>query len=478
MGLSSLEMSRSRSRSPWRRRRETPDAAPAGHVHEVAPGQRDLGAQPGALAAHRVLGDLHEHLLAVLERVADAAGALLALRRGDLVDVQEAVLLEAEVDERRVDAAQHVLDLALVDVAQVRLPVGALDVDLREAAVLDERHAQLLAVVGDEDDLALRLLGGHGRRAAAELERRRWCPRPLPSSCRTMALGRRRSRGRGLGLGLAAGARRAFAASGRAGARRPVGPRGFGGLVGRRRACLAPAAPCAAAAARRLAPASTASPRSSGHGLRGVLPAPRRAAAASAAVAPPARLRSSRRPRACGPPARRRPPRPRARASSCSMSAVGAGGGRRGCRGGDAWRAARRRRRRARRRAVVRRRGAASAAVGGGLGRAAVIRRRPAGRLRAVTPPRWRLSRRHGRLRRLGASGGCGCCGSSPPCGRPGRRRAFVLRGGRSPRRVPAGSWRRPASARRAPGGRRPRPQGSAARSAARARGVRRGAAE
>ena len=182
LGLSSLEMSRRRSRSPWLEAAGDADAAPAGHVHQVAPGQRDLGAQPGALVAHRVLGDLHQHLLAVLERVGDAPGALLALRRRHLVDVEEAVLLEAEVDERGVDAVHDVLDLALVDVAQVRLAVGPLDVDLGEAAVLDQRDAQLFAVVGDEDDLALRALGDDGRAAAGRARSARWCrgrcPRP------------------------------------------------------------------------------------------------------------------------------------------------------------------------------------------------------------------------------------------------------------------------------------------------------------
>ena len=132
--------------------------------------------------AHRVLDDLHQDLLAVLERVGDAPGALLALRRRDLVHVEEAVLLEAEVDEGRVDAAHDVLDLALVDVAQVRLAVGALDVDLREPAVLDQRDAQLLAVVGDQDDLALGTLGDHAGPPLSQLDGEPWCrarcPRP------------------------------------------------------------------------------------------------------------------------------------------------------------------------------------------------------------------------------------------------------------------------------------------------------------
>ncbi len=179
LALSCLETSRRRSRSASPQPARDAHAAAAGHVDQVPPGQRDLGAQPGALVPHRVLGDLHEDLLAVLERVADAAGALLALGRRDLVDVEEAVLLEPEVDEGGVDAAHHVLDLALVDVAQVGLLVRPLDVDLRQAAVLDQRDAQFLAVVGHQDDAALDLARrhaqaprgrrGHGRAETAAL---------------------------------------------------------------------------------------------------------------------------------------------------------------------------------------------------------------------------------------------------------------------------------------------------------------------
>jgi hypothetical protein len=48
----------------------------------------------------------------------------------DLIDVQEAVLLEANVDERRLEARQHVVDLALVDVADDRAIAAALYVEL------------------------------------------------------------------------------------------------------------------------------------------------------------------------------------------------------------------------------------------------------------------------------------------------------------------------------------------------------------
>ena len=307
-------MSRSRSRSPCLSRRETPTPLPPGHVHEVTPGQGDLGAQPGALVAHRVLDDLHQDLLPVLERVADAPGALLALRRRHLVDVQEPVLLQAEVDERRVDAVHDVLDLALVDVAQIRLAVWPLDVDLGEAAVLDQRHAQFLTVVGDEDDLALRPLGDHGRR--------RWpssigamVPRPLPSSCRTMAWGAggraawplswssRARRPAGLGLrrrSRAHGLRRAAASAGSAASRpRPRPPRACR-VYGVRRERLAGAA----------SPRSPFRPRPPRGGFGRLLGRRDRLSTAlrSQARHDPPGL-APLRPR---PPARRRPPRPRA----------------------------------------------------------------------------------------------------------------------------------------------------------------------
>ena len=51
----------------------------------------------------------------------------------DLVDVQEAVLVEADVDERRLEAGQDVVDPALVDVADDRAAAAALEVELGDA---------------------------------------------------------------------------------------------------------------------------------------------------------------------------------------------------------------------------------------------------------------------------------------------------------------------------------------------------------
>src|SRR5581483_2477966 len=117
------------------------DAEPVtvGHVDDESPRQRDLGREPRALRLHRVLHRLHEDALAALDQILDLAGALPAFQLGadDLVDVEEAVLLEANLDERRLHAGQHVVDDAQVDVAGDRAPLGALEIHLGDAVVLE-----------------------------------------------------------------------------------------------------------------------------------------------------------------------------------------------------------------------------------------------------------------------------------------------------------------------------------------------------
>ncbi len=79
-----------------------------------------------------------------------SAGHLLdALGGDDLVDVEEAVLLQADVDERRLHAGQDVGDLADVHVAH-HAALGALYVELDELAVLQQGHASLVDVMRDE----------------------------------------------------------------------------------------------------------------------------------------------------------------------------------------------------------------------------------------------------------------------------------------------------------------------------------------
>ena len=144
-------------------------------VDEEAPGQRDLGRQARALRLHRVLHRLHEDLLAALDQVGDLLPVPLALELGDddLVDVEEAVLLEPDLDEGRLHAGQHVVDAAEVDVPGDRAALGPLEVDLGDAVVLEQRDA-LLADVDRDQELALRLRQRRApRRPAAAAHARR-----------------------------------------------------------------------------------------------------------------------------------------------------------------------------------------------------------------------------------------------------------------------------------------------------------------
>ena len=119
---------------------------------DEAAGQRDLGREAGALRLHRVLDRLDEHLLAAAEQILDLAPARLPfeLGRDHLVDVEEAVLLEADLDERGLHARQDVVDGALVDVPRDRAALGPLEIGLGDLVVLEHGDALLAHVDGDQ----------------------------------------------------------------------------------------------------------------------------------------------------------------------------------------------------------------------------------------------------------------------------------------------------------------------------------------
>ena len=157
---------------------------------DEAAGERDLGRQPCSLRLHRILDRLDEHLLAAADQIGDppaARPAALELGADDLVDEQEAVLLEADLDERRLHPRQDVVDDALVDVAGDRPAFGPLEIDLGDASVLEDGDA-LLGDVHRDEQLALR---GRERRAPRHLATavrrapaavgRRTCRRAEPS---------------------------------------------------------------------------------------------------------------------------------------------------------------------------------------------------------------------------------------------------------------------------------------------------------
>ena len=81
------------------------DALAGGGIDHVAPGDRQLHRQTRALCFQRVLNDLDHDLLPGLQQLGDLAAstapALGRLHAGehDLIDVQEPVLLKADVHE-------------------------------------------------------------------------------------------------------------------------------------------------------------------------------------------------------------------------------------------------------------------------------------------------------------------------------------------------------------------------------------------
>ncbi len=126
-----------------------------GREHQEPPRQGDLRGETGALAAHRILGDLDEHRLARLQHLLDARGAAFQIlgRIVDLAGIQDAVAAAADVDERGFHARKHVLHAPQVDVADHRRGARAGDVVLDEHVLLQHRDLVSLVVLGDDHEL-------------------------------------------------------------------------------------------------------------------------------------------------------------------------------------------------------------------------------------------------------------------------------------------------------------------------------------
>ena len=77
-------------------------------------------------------------------RLVGIVAALAEVLRLDVADVQEAVAADAEIDEGRLDARLQVDDYALVDVADVIVLPGALDVELFQDPVFHDRDPAFL----------------------------------------------------------------------------------------------------------------------------------------------------------------------------------------------------------------------------------------------------------------------------------------------------------------------------------------------
>ncbi|OQC01913.1 MAG: hypothetical protein BWX79_02862 [Alphaproteobacteria bacterium ADurb.Bin100] len=126
--------------------------------HQQAPGDADLGGQPGALGADRVLDHLHQQDLTFEHLPFDRQGARIRPRRTggfalagtgakgshEIGHVQEGGALQPDIDEGRLHAGQHAHNLAEVDVAHQPALQRALDMQLLHRTMLDHGHAGFL----------------------------------------------------------------------------------------------------------------------------------------------------------------------------------------------------------------------------------------------------------------------------------------------------------------------------------------------
>jgi hypothetical protein len=126
--------------------------AGARQQHQVTRGNAQLGGEARALAADRILHDLHDDVLTFAQQFGDGprggrrqrSGVALAfaiddLRRlHDVGRMQECGAIEPDVHERRLHPGHHALDLPFVDVADHATTPAALDVQLLQHAVFDD----------------------------------------------------------------------------------------------------------------------------------------------------------------------------------------------------------------------------------------------------------------------------------------------------------------------------------------------------
>ena len=115
-----------------------------------------MGGDAGPLGADRLLGDLHQQFLPLLQQLLDRVQRvrhrllpLLPLHEGlvllhgveDVRDVEKGGLFQTDIHEGGLHPRQHPHHPTLVDVPDDPLDPAPLDVQLRNGAVFDERDA-------------------------------------------------------------------------------------------------------------------------------------------------------------------------------------------------------------------------------------------------------------------------------------------------------------------------------------------------
>ena len=141
------------------------DAFAVRREDHVPAGDRQIHREARALGLERILDHLDDDFLAWLEHVADlpglasgAAAPAWSLDPGqdDLVDVQEPVLLQADVDERGFQPGEDVVHAALVDVAHDRAGSASLDVELGDLVPRSRGGCLTAPASGSRAGLSLR----------------------------------------------------------------------------------------------------------------------------------------------------------------------------------------------------------------------------------------------------------------------------------------------------------------------------------
>ena len=150
-------------------------AVAAGHEHQAAARQAQVGGHVGALVAGDLLDHLDEHLLALLddvlelqlfplllgdERTALFVDVLAEILGVDLVERQEAVAAGADVDKGGLQVGLDGDDAALVDIVLGGLAINGGHVEGLEPTVLDQGDTAFLGFFGvDEQLVGDRFLG-------------------------------------------------------------------------------------------------------------------------------------------------------------------------------------------------------------------------------------------------------------------------------------------------------------------------------
>ena len=115
-------------------------------IDQQAAGNADLRGKPRALGADRILDDLHQQLLAVVQDAFDRFGffGIVLAMHPDVGHVQESGAVQSDLDEGRLHARQYPADFAQIDIADHAATAAALDVQFLDDTLLHHRHPGFL----------------------------------------------------------------------------------------------------------------------------------------------------------------------------------------------------------------------------------------------------------------------------------------------------------------------------------------------